>query len=499
MGSCTAAATGVEVTFKNNTTRFSVANIIELRLQSIKFFSINKSFLIISGDRIIKSSSDLFCTEKVKKIIKLTIELCPEIAKPHKSQIKIKNRLAVLYLSKYCIFPSELFNESNISKTKIYIGNEIYELKQYYQHLDLPGLTLGKLKTEKRKLDCLEISEETSDLSSKLYVYNRNKRYQADCLVSSRSMVASLAYDQKNSPVAIFGWNEKNLIIPISKLKASVHIAINLANLPNESLTLNISASNLSVINPIFTEYACFYHENSIYTYQPNEFSVSSYSFERKLENYSITQTPVGFIIHEGREIWNFSVNSLRNLPGSLSEYTKHSGLLHQYSYIAIGGSLTSNVESLNLSTFEWSSLPPLPCTIESPASCSIAELIYVIGGLCNNQPLDCVWRLGVNWELVTWKLPWKTSGAGVFAIGKEMIIFGGEQNDKDRFVVIDNGKKISSGSLRCHATFQGIQCGRVNFEIVIYSNQGRILRYDNIFKRFFICSIGNYFIGNKN
>ena len=236
MGACTAPAIGVEATFKGNTTRFSVGNMIELRLQCIKFFSITESFLIISGDRIIKSSSDLFCAQKVNRIIKLTIELCPEIAKPHKSQIKIKNRLGVLYLSKYCIFPAELFNESNIGKSKIYIGNEIYEFKPYYQQLDLPGLALGKLKTEKRKLDCLEVSDETSDLSQKLIVYKKNKKYQANCLVSSRSMVASLVYDQKNSPVAIVAWDEKNLIIPIAQLKTSEHLAINLASLPNERL-----------------------------------------------------------------------------------------------------------------------------------------------------------------------------------------------------------------------------------------------------------------------
>ena len=84
MGACTAPAIGVEATFKGNTTRFSVGNMIELRLQCIKFFSITESFLIISGDRIIKSSSDLFCSQKINRIIKLTIELCPEIAKPHK-------------------------------------------------------------------------------------------------------------------------------------------------------------------------------------------------------------------------------------------------------------------------------------------------------------------------------------------------------------------------------------------------------------------------------
>ena len=67
-----------------------------------------------------------------------------------------------------------MFNESNIGKNKIYLGNEIYGFKPYSQQLDIPGLALGKLKTEKRKLDCLEVSDETSDLSQKLIVYKKN-------------------------------------------------------------------------------------------------------------------------------------------------------------------------------------------------------------------------------------------------------------------------------------------------------------------------------------
>lgn len=495
MGACSSGSLTVEAVYNGKKTTFTTKNMIELRLHCIKFFSITRSFLIMANGIALKSSSDLFSACRQGKILRLNIEIVSDLTRPHKSQVRIGNRLGIMYLGKYCIFPADLSSEASIEKNVIYIGNEIFQLKAYYQHLDIPGLALGKVKKEKRKVECLEITDEACIVPEDLTVYKNEKKVLASGLKVSKSSVAALAYDHNNTPKAVIAWRESNLIISLFALKTSVHFAINFSNLPDESLALNMSILSTSMLHLIYSEYACFYKDGKIITYHPNDYSVTFYKFEKDLEKYSITQTPIGFIIHQDQTVLNFTTSSIKTLPNSQSFYRLHSGLLHQSLYIALGGSLTCNVEALDLYALKWTNLPSLPCIIESPTSCSVAKSIYLIGGIVNGNAVDTVWKLGIDWECLTWKLPWSTSKAGVFTIGKEIIIFGGVQNDKDKFVVIDNEKEIASGYIGTHATFQGLQCGRVNFDIVICSNQGVFFKYDNVQKRFYIVSIGNYMI----
>ena len=493
MGGCGSTSPTVFVTYSGKSIKFEPKSIIELRLQIIKHFSLSNTFFLLVNGQIIKSTSDLLMQSK-NRIVYVDVLITLEKLRPHKSQIEVSKRNCIMYLSKYIIFPIDLFDETTIHKHNIIIGNELYELKSYYHALDIPGLALGKIRKQKRKIECLTITDEATELDDNLFVYKNDRKYAANIITASKSMIAALVYNKLNIPVAVIAWNEKNLIIPIVSLKNSVQFAINFANLPNESLPLNISNLNTSDVHQIYTEYSCYFSDGKIYTYHPNEYSVDNYTVEKNFDKYSITQTPIGFIIHYMKEVFAFNTNSLKNLPQCLYNYNLHSALLHQASYVVIGGSLTTTVESLHLYTLNWNNLPSLPQVIESATACSFASSIYVLGGCTDNEPLDTVFKLDNMWEKIKWKLPWTAVGPGVITIGQEIVVFGGKQNDKDKYVVLENGKEIAQGALGIYASFEGMQCGRVNFDVIICSRQGQIFKYDTNLKRFFICSIGNYF-----
>jgi hypothetical protein len=267
----------------------------------------------------------------------------------------------------------------------------------------------------------------------------------------------------------------------------------NLDNLPSESAPANISNLNISAIHPNFTELAYHCFSNSFVTYHPYRHRVTYYKLEKVFENFCITPTPIGFIIHQNDEIYNFNLLTLQDLPKAPSNHLNHAGLLHKSFYVAIGGQKNMNVESLHLHSLRWSKLPPLPFPIEWPGACSSGDFIYVVGGKIEEKSVNSVWKFEREWKLLNWKLPWNTIGPGIIAIGQEIIVFGGQQGEKTQYFVIEDEKEILNGLLGFTAFFHGRQCGKVNLHAVIASTQGQFFKYDSNSKKFFLCSIGNY------
>lgn len=498
MGGCTSMTTIVNVQYNKQSIQVQCKNIADLRQQIISTFKITETFILTSGKKNMRTSSDLFMAPKnTKKQINVIVEVISEAFQPSKAQVKFEKGYGIVFLAKYLVFPTFIFSEGNIKTQSIYIGNEAFELKNYYHPLDVPGLALGKIRKQGRKLELLEFKEETLEDKDKLYIFKENNRYSASKIFNSKSMTGSLVYNEKNYPVAVVAWSDKNEIILLDHLKNSVQFAINFANLPDESMPVNISHLNRSFFSPVFTEVSILFTSNKIITYHPNDYNVNFYPQDKDFTNFSITQTPIGFILALGQEVYNYDIQHLQALQPALTPHRNHTALLHQAFFVILGGVSSKKAECMHLYTLKWNILPDLPNFYEAPASCSVGNSIYMLGGTINGIASDNVIRLEDNtneWEILRWKLPWTAEAPAAIGIGREIVVFGGVQNDKDKYVVFDNGREITSGYLGSHATFSGLQSGRVNFDMVIHSREGIIFKYDASVKKFFICSIGNYF-----
>jgi hypothetical protein len=228
-----------------------------------------------------------------------------------------------------------------------------------------------------------------------------------------------------------------------------------------------------------------------------NDYSVVSHQIDKQLENFSVTQTPFGFIFALGFEVFRYNLSTMHCLPKPSFYHSGHTALFHQTSFLIISGTENCKVEALNLHSLTWSLLPDLPVIVENPASCSHMINIYVLGGKVGTTATDSVYKLesgSPHWEKLEWKVPWSGTMASAISIGKEIIIFGGVQSDKDKFAVFDNGKEVQSGVIGIPGNFDGLSMGKVNLSGVIFSRQGQIFKYDHVLKKFFLLSIGNYF-----
>ena len=201
MGACTSFVITAKVTYKNGIGEFKVVSITDLRLKIIKYFDITSSFQILHNTQILKTSLDLFKVSKSSKTINLLIETMAGNHLPSKSQIRIGINYAVLYQSKYLIFPSYLFTETTIKKQKIFIKNEEFALKDFYLLLDIPGLALGKIRKQGRKPESLQINDFTS--SEELFVYKDSKKMNINSLKPNKSLISLLVYNTENLPVSI--------------------------------------------------------------------------------------------------------------------------------------------------------------------------------------------------------------------------------------------------------------------------------------------------------
>lgn len=497
MGSCAASRTIVEVNFDSRSSVITFKSLMDLRMQIMKEFNLDNKFVLLFNQKIIKSSTELlYLSKSSKRLSKLTVTYSETPGLANKSQIIIGKSLAVLILNKYILFPEWLFTQSNIENHSVTIGNEEYHLKNYYLSIDVPGLALGKIRKSGRKVTTLTDIEKDLDSIDKLFVYQDSKKVQALSVTNSKNLTCSLVYNDQNLPVGILAWENKNTIVSLNSVKSSVHFATHFTSLPDESVPASMTNINFLTLSQNFTEYSACFRSNKLVTFHPSDFSVSYLPVDKNFENFSITQTPLGYIFANNCEVFKFNGSTLQSLPRPTTSHSNHSAVLHQLFFVLISGSGTASVDSLHLHNLTWSSLPNLPVTVEHPASCSSGGSLFVLGGRVKGLPADSVYRLeeSKNWECLNWKLPWTATAACAFAFGKEIVVFGGVQSEKDKFVVLEDGKDIASGYIGAHASFDGMSAGKVSSSAVCFSRQGQIFKYDHNVKKFFIMSIGNYF-----
>ena len=499
MGACTSIKNSVEVKYNTQSSTFTFRNLLDLRAQIKSKFNLDDKFLLLHNNQIVKSSNELIIISRSsKKSSKLQVSTCDDPLTASKSQVSIGKSLALILLNKFIVFPEWLFSESTIDTNSITISNEEYQLKNYYVTLDVPGLVLGKIKKSGRKINSLVDLDKDLENIEKLFVLKDMKKVPILSLSNMKHLTCSLVYNDKHSPVGILSWDGKNSAVSLNVLKSSVHFAIHFTSLPNENLPVSMSNLNILNGNHVFTEYAAIIKSNKLITYHPNDFNISSYQIDKNLEGFTITQTPFGFVFSYGFEVYKFNLSNMHSLPKPGFSHTYHSALFHSSCCLLISGAETAKVESLNMQNLSWNLLPDLPNPIENPASCSYITSIYVLGGKVGSIATDTVYKLDEGskfWEKLNWTIPFSASAASALAFGKEIIVFGGMQSEKDKFVVYDNGKEVNSGFMGHQGNFEGMLMGKVNLTGVCFSRQGQIFRYDHVVKKFFLMSIGNYYI----
>jgi hypothetical protein len=393
----------------------------------MRTFSIDEKFILLNNSQIVKSSNELvLIARSSKKSSKLQVSTCEGLLTSSKSQISIGKSLSLLVLKKYIVLPEWLYSESTIDSNSITIQNEEYQLKTFNISLDIPGLVLGKIKKSGRVVPSLiDLDHDLENLEN-LFVLKDSKKTPVLNLANFKHLTCSLVYNDKNLPVGILSWDGKNTPVSLNTLKSSVHFAVHFTSLPNENLPA--SMSNLSILNGnhIFTEYAVFVKANKVITYHLNDYSVVSHQIDKQLENFSVTQTPFGFIFALGFEVFRYNLSTMHCLPKPSFYHSGHTALFHQTSFLIISGTENCKVEALNLHSLTWSLLPDLPVIVENPASCSHMINIYVLGGKVGTTATDSVYKLesgSPHWEKLEWKVPWSGTMASAISIGKEIII----------------------------------------------------------------------------
>lgn len=246
--------------------------------------------------------------------------------------------------------------------------------------------------------------------------------------------------------------------------------------------------------------------EKSIVACPPGYYSEFKYPCgEAFTDGCSLVTTPDGLVITGASTrskhcAWRWAQDGLTALPDMLNPHEFHCSVFYRRRVVVIAGLHSPSAESFK--TNSWFAIDPLPGLRSSPTGTVFNDLIYVVGGLTEEQlPSDTVYISdGRSWRTCDFTVGHPLSEAGALSIDDKLIIFGGKtsgakqeevQDNLETFVIDENGHVTPGVKLRFAGSYSS-SCVCYNGDSVyVYSKTGQLVQFSKGSQRFAAVTVG--------
>lgn len=241
--------------------------------------------------------------------------------------------------------------------------------------------------------------------------------------------------------------------------------------------------------------------------YSPSEYIKKTYSNLQMAFGSVAISTPYGILI-SGLSLknepitWLFTKNSLQPLPPPNKPHTHHCAVLFRDEVFLISGP-TPFVDIFNFKQQKWTTGPNLSKSRSYASGISSAGQIFLFGGRRENKILSSIlsYKNG-NWTKLGVKLPIGIMNLGCIEYKSEVLLFGGEgEGGKNKGMIRFNTSHLEINVESCYVAHNfGKALGFYDGdEVVVFSNDGVLIRFDKEKQMFLVLSVDEEEVGECN
>jgi Kelch motif len=469
---------------------------------------------IRSNSKLIKSPSDYTSMYNSSKVLEISIEKSQSCISTSIGIFKIRLELddllctGFLVSSDYALVPENFINLKNYSRISLlFEDNTEIKLKPNTGLISIGyNFALAELESEITHFEPVPIDtkQQFSYGLSKICYYSKLFPILQEQTINFEPYFSEdqpLGIELQDGAIGSPVISSENTLLGIVNSKTSMLKSQYINQKVHEHIKIEAEKTRNSIIEfRRFDLTTCFLdcRKQKLVYYSPEDALNKVLSSPEMLQGSVAISTKFGIFATGLNPLqqpisWIFDGKSIKTLPPTQKRHLHHASIAIDNLVYVISGS-TLAVEIYDFDSNTWTLSTPLKKRRIMATPVHIKSKIYLIGGRRENKILKSIIRLkDSNWEKLDLILPKNIAAVGCLCIENQLILFGGETkegpNDASYKIDIKN-KLITNEKHSIVNNFGKFSVLYLPDEILFYSNQGILFKYDPVSPEIFKVSL---------